>query len=230
MALKIAIAIGADSIRIYVHTETFNPAMAQAISDIKKFVPLLKKHRIKLAVENHEYETADEIIALVKSVDSIWVGVHADIGNSMMAWEDPVESTRKLAPHTFTTHFKDHIVVMHDDEAVVCGVPIGEGSIDVDECFRILVEESSVTRLTLETCFPYCDRFARPKGTGGVSEFTGAFEIKEPPFDPALIKPLDYYYPHNVSQEAVEILMDAQIEGVKRSVTAFKALRTKYCE
>lgn len=229
-AINIAVGIGADVVRTYIHTELFDPErMEQAITDIKKIIPLLKIHRIKLAIENHEDETADEIIDVIKGVDSIWVGAHTDIGNPMMAWEDPVEGVRKLAPYTFTTHFKDHIIVMHDDEAVVCGVPIGEGSIDVDECFKIFVEESAVTRLNIETCFPYCARFARERGTGGISEFTGAFEIKEPPFDPKIIKPMDYYYPHKISQEVVELLIDAQMEGVKRSVKALKALRAKYC-
>ena len=229
-AIKIAKGIGADVIRTYIHTDKFDESMMkQAVIDIKKIVPLLQKHRIKLGIENHEDETADEIIAVVKGINSIWVGAHCDVGNGMMAWEDPVEAVRKLAPYTYTTHFKDHIVVMHDNEAVVCGVPIGEGSIDVDECFKIFVEQSPITRINIETCFPYCARFARPKGTGGVSELTGAFEVKEPPFDPKIIKPMDYYYPGNISQEALDLLIDAQIEGVKRSVEKMKELRAKYC-
>ncbi|MGR6861427.1 sugar phosphate isomerase/epimerase family protein [Aliivibrio salmonicida] len=230
MSIKIAKGIGADVIRTYIKVDDFDPLnLKPIIEDIKQIIPVLKKHRIKLCLENHEYETSDNIIEIIKAVDSVWFGANCDIGNSMMAWEDPVEATRKLAPYTFTTHFKDHIVVMHDDEPVVCGVPIGEGSIDVDECFRIFVENSSITRLNIETCFPYCARFTRSKGTDGISKLTDAFEIKEPPFDTALIKPMNYYYPHEVSQEALEILIDAQIEGVKRSVLVLKALRKKYC-
>ncbi|HCL4791646.1 TPA: TIM barrel protein, partial [Salmonella enterica] len=94
---------------------------------LKSIVPLLKKHRIRLAVENHEDETADEIIDVIEAVNSVWVGAHCDIGNGMMAWEEPVDTVRKLAPFTFSTHFKDHIVTMNGDEPVVCGVPVGEG-------------------------------------------------------------------------------------------------------
>lgn len=84
-----------------------------------------------------------------------------------MAWEDPVEAVRKLAPYTFSTHFKDHIICLHDDIPVVTGVPVGEGSIDTEECFRILVDNSMVTRINIETCFPYSSTFDRVKGTGG---------------------------------------------------------------
>ncbi|WP_238568862.1 sugar phosphate isomerase/epimerase, partial [Yersinia pestis] len=51
------------------------------IHELKSLVPLLQANRIRLAVENHEDETADEIIQIVKAVDSLWVGAHCDIGN-----------------------------------------------------------------------------------------------------------------------------------------------------
>jgi sugar phosphate isomerase/epimerase len=230
-SLEIAKGIGADRVRTYVNFKAFDQEQLNtAREDLKAIVPLLKKYRIKLALENHEYETADEIIDVVKAINSPWVGVHCDVGNSMMAWEDPVAAVDKLAPYTFMTHFKDHIVTMHDDTPVVCGVPIGEGSIDVDECFRLLVEKAPITRICIETCFPYCSVFDREKGAGGVTEFTGAFEIKEPPFDPELIKPMDYYYPSKVSEQALNVLMEAQVAGVQRSVNALKKLRDKYCK
>ncbi len=230
-AIEIAIAIGADVIRTYIPVDEFDPLNVEpVIEDIKQIIPTLKKHRIKLALENHELETADDIVNIVKAVDSIWFGAHYDVGNSMMVWEEPVEALKKMAPYTYCTHFKDHIVTMHNDELVVCGVPIGEGSIDIEECFLQLIENSPVTRINIENCHPYCAPFTREKGAGGVSELTGTFEVKAPPFDPELIKPMEYYYPHKISQQAVELLIDAQIEGVKRSVAVMKNLRNKYCK
>lgn len=228
--LKIASELGADVVRTYVSNGDFNPTrMALAPSQLKEIVPYLKKYRIKLALENHEHETSSEIINIIQEVDSIWVGAHCDVGNSMMAWEDPVEAVKALAPYTYSTHFKDHIITLHDETPVVCGVPIGEGSIDVDSCFKLLVEHSPVTRINIENCYPYCAKFARPKGTGGVDTFDGAFEVKAPPFSPDFIKPLDYYYPHNISQEALETLTLAQIRALRISLDALKKLKQKYC-
>ena len=230
-SIEIANGIGADIIRTYIKVDDFDPLNLQPIiEDIKQIIPVLKKHRIKLSLENHEHETSDNIIEIIEAVDSVWFGAHCDIGNSMMTWEDPIEAVHKLAPYTISTHFKDHIVTMHNDEPVVCGVPIGEGSIDIDECFAQLVEHSSITRINIEICYPYCASFSREKGTGGVFKLTGAFEVKKPPFDPELIKPMDYYYPHKISPLALETLIDAQIEGVKHSVAVMKKLRNKYCK
>ncbi|MEG2268945.1 MAG: TIM barrel protein, partial [Acinetobacter sp.] len=228
---EIASALNADVIRTYMfRREEYAPqAYPTIIEQLKSLIPLLKKHRIRLAIENHEDETADEIIDIVKAVNSVWVGAHCDIGNGMMAWEEPVDTVRKLAPYAYSTHFKDHIVALNGDELVICGVPIGEGSIDIDTCFKTLVDGSAVTRINIETCFPYASRFARPKGTGGVNEIKGTFAVKPAPFDKTKITPLEYYYPGKISQALLHELMEAQERCVQVSVQTLKNLRQKYC-
>lgn len=230
-AAEIALALGADVIRTYMFRKgDYDPmAYPKIIEQLKSLIPLLKKHRIRLTIENHEDETADEIISIIESVNSVWVGAHCDIGNGMMAWEEPVDTVSKLAPYTYSTHFKDHIVTRNGEEPVVCGVPVGEGSIDTDSCFKILADKSAVTRINLETCFPYSARFARPKGTGGVNTLTGTFAVKPAPFDERKIKPLEYYYPGKLSQAVLHELMEAQERCVRVSVQALKNLRKKYC-
>ncbi|WHY15883.1 sugar phosphate isomerase/epimerase [Peribacillus frigoritolerans] len=96
--IEAAHRIGADVIRTYTCMGEYDPdRLRRAPEDIKQIVPLLKKYRIKLAVENHEEELTDEVIQIIKEVNSPWVGAHCDFGNAMMAWEDPVEAVRKLA-------------------------------------------------------------------------------------------------------------------------------------
>lgn len=230
-AVEIASALNADVIRTYMFRrgEYAPAAYPKIVEQLKSLIPLLKKHRIRLAIENHEDETADEIIDIVKAVDSVWVGAHCDIGNGMMAWEEPIDTVSKLAPYAYSTHFKDHIVTLNGNELVVCGVPVGEGSIDIDACFKTLVDCSGVTRINIETCFPYASRFARPKGTGGVNELKGTFAVKPAPFDKTKITPLEYYYPEKISQTLLNELMDAQEQCVQVSVQTLKNLRQKYC-
>lgn len=230
-AVRIASALNADVIRTYMFRRgEYDPEKyPQIIGQLRSLIPLLKKHRIRLAIENHEDETADEIIDVISAVDSVWIGAHCDIGNGMMAWEEPVHTVKKLAPYAYSTHFKDHIVTMSGDEFVVCGVPVGEGSIDIDTCFKTLVDESSVTHINIETCFPYASRFARPKGTGGVKDLKDTFSVKPAPFDDTKIKPLEYYYPAKVSEEQLHELMEAQERCVQISVQTLKNLRKKYC-
>ncbi|MEG1639328.1 MAG: sugar phosphate isomerase/epimerase family protein [Ruthenibacterium sp.] len=180
--IQIADTIGADIIRTYIpitlnsQTERstggegrydlgkvrldFEPSVFDdAVISLKKIIPILKKYRIKLALENHEYETSMELVRVIEQINSPWIGLHYDFGNAMMAWEQPVEAAKNMAPYTITTHFKDHIVIPCPDDTyqyVVCGVPAGQGNIDLKECLRIMMENSQLTRLNVEMCYPYC--------------------------------------------------------------------------
>lgn len=203
-----------------------------AYKKIIKILPLLEKNRIKLALENHEYETSEELLKLIKRVNSQWVGILFDFGNSMMAWEEPVEAADKLAKYTYSTHFKDHIVIKDSTDDfgfVVCGVPLGKGNIDLEETFKIILKKSALTRINIEMCYPYCAQFKRKKGAGGVYKLgEGAFKIEDPLYDPSIIKPMEYYYPHEISEELLEKMLEDQLKGVKESVSYIKKLRQNY--
>lgn len=254
--LKVASFLGADIIRSYIpimplkNDDTlmlgseggydfakirydFDPkCYDDGIEMIRKLIPLLKKYRVKLAIENHEYETSEELVKIVKDVNSPWVGLHFDFGNSMMAWEEPVQAAKNMAPYAFTTHFKDHIIIEDKEEKygyVVCGVPVGKGNIDLKKCFDIMMDESSLKRINLETCYPYCAQFKRSPGTGGVKKVgEGAFKVENHPYDYNIIRPLQYYYPHEINNDILEKMIQDQIDGIEESVNYLKQLRDEY--
>lgn len=227
-ALEVAHTLGADLLRTYCCFGKYNDiTLKEAPEKIKQIVPVLKKYRIRFAIENHEEETADEIIEMINKVNSPWVGSHCDIGNSMMAWEEPESAMNKLAPYAFTSHFKDHIVIKDRDEYKVCGVPLGRGNIDIEECFRILFEKSTLTRINIEQTYPFLSVFKREKGTGGVFNVgEGAFKIEEPPFKFLPLQPDSYYHP---PEEYIDILIEKQLAGLEESVKYIKQIRNKYC-
>lgn len=255
--VEVADAVGADIIRTYIPITLnadkdratggdgrydlgkvrldFDPAVFDAaVESLKAIVPVLKKHRVRIALENHEYETADELVDVIRKVDSPWIGLHYDFGNAMMAWEDPVEAARKMAPYTFTTHFKDHIVIPCPDDKygyVVCGVPAGDGNIDLAECLRVMMDGSSLDRLNIEMCYPYCAQFKRSPGTGGIDKVgEGCFRVEDPLYPPEVVEPRQYYYPQEVSAELLEELLAKQKEGAAKSLAYAKKLCDAYME
>jgi len=64
---------------------------------------------VMLALENHGGVTsnADQVLKILKAVESEWVGLLLDTGNFGTA--DPYEDIRKVAPYAITTHFKVEI-------------------------------------------------------------------------------------------------------------------------
>ena len=206
---------------------------AEGIEKVRKIIPLLEKYRIKLALENHEYETSEELVAVIKEINNPWVGLLYDFGNSMMTWEEPVKAAENMAPYTYSTHFKDHIIIIEEPNDkygyVVCGVPAGTGNIDLESCFNIMMKNSSLTRINVEMCYPYCAQFKRTPGVGGVAKVgEGAFKVEKHPYDYNIIKPSQYYYPHEISEEMLEKMLVDQMKGVEVSVKYLKALREKY--
>ena len=69
--------------------------------------PVVARHGILLAVENHKDWRADELLAMLERTGNDHVGVCLDTGNSIALLEDPMEVVEALAPRAFTTHFKD---------------------------------------------------------------------------------------------------------------------------
>ena len=204
----------------------------EGIEKVRKVIPVLEKYRIKLALENHEYETSEELVSVIKKIDSQWVGLLYDFGNSMMAWEEPVKAAENMAPYTYSTHFKDHIIIEETKDKygyVVCGVPAGTGNIDLETCFNIMMKKSTLTRVNIEMCYPYCAQFKRTPGAGGVFKVgEGAFKVENHPYDSTIIKPSQYYYPHEISEEMLEKMLVDQMKGIERSVKYLKSLREKY--
>src|ERR1035438_1967717 len=72
--------------------------------------PVLRKHRMRLGVENHKGWRSAEQAAWLKRLGSEWVGVCLDFGNNISLCEDPMDTCKTLAPYTFYAHIKDMAV------------------------------------------------------------------------------------------------------------------------
>jgi 3-oxoisoapionate decarboxylase len=93
--------------------------------------PVVEKHEIRMAIENHKDLQAPDLAELIKKVDSPWVGVCLDTGNNIALLEKPEETVEALAPFAFTTHMKDMGVEEYADGFLLAEVPFGHGFLDL---------------------------------------------------------------------------------------------------
>jgi sugar phosphate isomerase/epimerase len=93
--------------------------------------PVLRKHQVRLAIENHKGWRAAEQAAWLKRVASEWVGVHFDFGNNVSLCEDPADTLRTLLPYIFSCHIKDMAVQPYEDGFLLSEVPLGEGFLNI---------------------------------------------------------------------------------------------------
>lgn len=131
---------------------------AEDVSDFKKKAmnslqlaePVLRKHKVKLAVENHKDWRADELVSAMKDISSEWIGVTLDFGNSISLIEDPMEVIEALAPFVVSTHVKDMGVEEYKDGFLLSEVPLGKGMLDLPKIISLCKKHNPSVNFNLE--------------------------------------------------------------------------------
>jgi sugar phosphate isomerase/epimerase len=140
-AVKVAKEAGASSLRVVCllgrRYEMFD-TRAQWEDAVKGFhrqiqaaLPIVEKHKVRLGIENHKDWRVDQQVELLRQYSSEYLGVSLDTGNNLSILDNPEETVEKLAPWTFSTHFKDMAVEETEDGFLMSEVPLGEGLLDL---------------------------------------------------------------------------------------------------
>lgn len=112
--------------------------------------PILKKHRVRLAIENHKDRRLPELLDLLKRISSEQVGVCVDVGNNIALLEEPMTVVEALAPFAFSTHLKDMAVQEYAEGFLLSEVPLGEGFLDLKKMVAVLQQANPAIQFSLE--------------------------------------------------------------------------------
>ena len=139
--LRLARDAGASVVRTYLHAGRRYESFADAgdfhayrldcAQRLRWAEPILRRHRMRLGVENHKDFTVAEQLDLLRPLDPEWVGIAVDLGNNLALLEDPATVVAALAPHAVTVHLKDMAVAPHPDGFLLAEVPLGTGCLDL---------------------------------------------------------------------------------------------------
>ena len=130
--------------------DEFHEAERRGIQSLLWAKPVLARRRFHLAVENHKDQRIGEKLSMLDGLDSQWIGMCVDVGNSFTLMEDPLEVARRFAPRALTVHFKDQAVQANPDGFWFADVPLGEGFLNLPELVRILRSAKPDIHLNLE--------------------------------------------------------------------------------
>jgi sugar phosphate isomerase/epimerase len=122
----------------------------KALASLQFAEPILRKHKMKLAVENHKDWRAPELVDILKNINSEWVGVTLDFGNSISLLEDPMEVVQTLSPYVFTTHVKDMAVEEYPEGFLLSEVPLGKGILDLPRIIALCKKHNPDVTFNLE--------------------------------------------------------------------------------
>jgi len=112
--------------------------------------PILKKHGVRLAIENHKDWMISELLGIVRKISSEYVGICVDTGNSIALLEDPIAVVEAYAPFAFSTHIKDMGVAQYEHGFLLSEVPLGAGFLDLARMIQILERANPKIQWNLE--------------------------------------------------------------------------------
>ncbi|HKX28818.1 MAG TPA: sugar phosphate isomerase/epimerase family protein, partial [Blastocatellia bacterium] len=117
---------------------------------LKLALPIIEKHRVQVALENHKDWTLEELQRLLQTYSSEYLGVCLDFGNNLALLDDPLETAETLAPYVRSTHVKDMDVRPDPDGFLLSEVPLGTGLLDLPKIVAILQKANPKVRFSLE--------------------------------------------------------------------------------
>jgi 3-oxoisoapionate decarboxylase len=130
--------------------EAFRNFAAQSWKSLTLAEGIVKRHRMRLAVENHKDWRIEELLKMMEGISSEWVGVLVDTGNSIALLEDPMEVVEAYAPWAVSTHIKDMGVAEYENGFLLSEVPLGTGFLDLAGMMGILEQANPRIRWNLE--------------------------------------------------------------------------------
>ncbi len=128
----------------------WNKWVEQSHEALKMVVPILERHKVTLAIENHKDWTLEDMQRLLKTYSSEYLGVCLDFGNNIALLDDPMETVETLAPYARSTHVKDMGVKPYADGFLLSEVPLGTGFLDLPRMVSILQKANSRLHFSLE--------------------------------------------------------------------------------
>jgi 3-oxoisoapionate decarboxylase len=110
----------------------------------------IERHRLRVGIENHKDWLTPELVALLRHLDSPYIGACVDFGNNLAMLEDPVETVEALAPFGVTTHLKDMAVRETPEGFELSEVPLGRGLLPLPRLLETLRRAKPDVRFVLE--------------------------------------------------------------------------------
>ncbi|MFI4946956.1 MAG: sugar phosphate isomerase/epimerase family protein [Burkholderiales bacterium] len=110
----------------------------------------IEQHKLEIGIENHKDWTADDLVELIRSVGSPYLGACVDFGNNVALLEDPLDTVTRLAPYAITTHLKDMALRPYERGFELSEVPLGTGICPLAKMVDVLRQAKPKLPMCLE--------------------------------------------------------------------------------
>ncbi|MFD7972789.1 sugar phosphate isomerase/epimerase family protein [Streptomyces clavifer] len=160
--LRIARRLGVTLVRSMLNTADHRPSVAEATALLRTAVPAYAAAGVTLGLETYEQVSTDDLLAVVRGVDSPHLGVVLDPGNSVARLERPADVVDATAPYVVNIHVKDFSFSRQDGWVgfTFAGCLLGEGLLDYDDMVRKVRPDERGINQIVEHWLPWQGDFA----------------------------------------------------------------------
>ena len=149
-ATVVRFAIGGRRYEQFSEAGQFRAFAERARNGLQLAEPVARRHRVRLAVENHKDWRIDQMLDMLKRLGSEYIGVCVDTNNSIALLEDPMAVVAAYASCAFSVHLKDLAVAEYDDGFLLADVVLGRGLLDLAKMVDILRKANPEIQFSLE--------------------------------------------------------------------------------
>jgi sugar phosphate isomerase/epimerase len=122
----------------------------QSHEALRLAMPVIERNKIIVAIENHKDWTLEELVRLLRTYSSQYLGVCLDFGNNLALLDDPMETVEALAPYTKSTHVKDMALEPYSDGFLLSEVTLGTGMLALPKIIGLLQQANTRINFSLE--------------------------------------------------------------------------------
>ncbi len=144
------VLLGGRRYETFEREEQFRDFTERSLASLKLAEPVLARHGVRLAFENHKDFRVPELLAFLKRLGSEHIGVCVDFSNNFSLLEDNHAVVEALAPVSWAAHLKDMAVGEYADGLLLADVPLGEGLHDLPRMVEALRKANPALRFSLE--------------------------------------------------------------------------------
>lgn len=129
----------------------FQEARQAAWKAVTLAEPILRKRKMKIAIENHKDLRSEDLLQLIDRIQSEYVGVCVDLGNNYALMEDPVDIARAFSKFAYSCHIKDHILKSYNKGFLLFDAKLGTGVINLRQAVSTLRQAQPNLKFSIET-------------------------------------------------------------------------------
>jgi len=130
--------------------EKFQDSLNNFTKTLNNLLPLLEKYSFKLLIENHQDLSSLELVNIINSTSSEYIGINWDIGNSYSVLDTPETFLGHTGRYIGNVHLKDYRIAPTKKGYKLIRCALGEGVIKFDKIIPELINKYNVKRMSIE--------------------------------------------------------------------------------